>query len=576
MRYSQLLAPTLREAPAEAQVASHVYLIRAGFIRKLAAGVYSLLPLGMRVVQKIERIVREELSRAGAQEVLLPMVHPAELWQESGRWQAYGPELLRIKDRKGAEFAMSPTAEEAIVDLVRRDVKSFRQLPLCLYQIQDKFRDEMRPRAGLMRGREFIMKDAYSFHTDDQDAAREYQNMFDAYSRIFSRCGLEFRAVEADTGAIGGNQSHEFQVLAASGEDAIVACDQCQYAANVEKAELRRPKVTTAAPVRALEEVHTPGVGSIEAVAGFLGEPLDKFVKTLLFVADGECVVALVRGDRDVNEVKLKAALGVTMLELATDRMVTDVTHAPVGFAGAQGLSIPVYADPEVAALAEGITGANKGDHHVRGFNLGRDVPHAKVVDLRTAAEGDPCARCEDGHYRAFRGIEVGHVFFLGTKYSAPMKCTFLDAQGKETVMPMGCYGIGITRIAAAAIEQNHDGDGIVWPMPIAPFQVEIVAAGKEPDVAETSGALYRELTAAGVDVLLDDRDERPGVKFKDADLIGIPVRVTVGKKGMAEGIVEVKRRRGGDMEKVKIADAAARVRALVAEGMSVGGGARA
>jgi prolyl-tRNA synthetase len=428
MRYSQLLAPTLREAPAEAQVASHVFLIRSGYIRKSAAGVYSLLPLGVRVVQKIERIVREELDRAGAQEVLLPMFHPAELWQESGRWQAYGPELLRVKDRKGAEFAVSPTAEEAIVDLVRRDVRSFRQLPLTLYQIQDKFRDEMRPRAGLMRGREFIMKDAYSFHAGEADALREYQNMYDAYGRIFRRCGLDFRAVEADTGAIGGNRSHEFQVLADSGEDAIVACDTCDYAANVEKAELRRADEARPAPARALEEVHTPGRGGIDEVAEFLGAPKSAFVKSLVYVAvvrkEGEpglthrqTVLALVRGDRELNELKLKALAGAESIEPAAEGAVEELTSAPVGFVGPQGMAargIAIYADHEVLAIADGITGANRRDYHVRGFSLGRDAPTAKLADLRSAAEGDACARCASGHYRAFRGIEVGDRILQG------------------------------------------------------------------------------------------------------------------------------------------------------------------
>ncbi len=565
MRYSQLFAPTLREPPAEAEVASHIFLIRGGYIRKLAAGIYSLLPLGLRVVHKIERIVREELDRAGAQEVLLPMFHPAELWQESERWQKYGPELLRVKDRKKTEFAVSPTAEEAIVDLVRRDVRSFRQLPRNLYQIQDKFRDELRPRAGLLRGREFIMKDAYSFHVDEADARREYQNMYDAYTRIFRRCGLEFRAVEADTGAIGGNQSHEFQVLAESGEDAIVACDACDYAANVEKAELALGHLTAAEATEPMRKIHTPGVGSIPEVVAFLKtHPVETFVKTLVYVADGEVVMALVRGDRALNEPKLKAAIGAGALELATDAIVEKVTGAPVGFAGPQGRSVPVYADPEVAAIASGVTGANERDHHVAGFNLGRDVPNAKVVDLRTAAAGDACARCGKGRYRAFRGIEVGHVFYLGTKYSAPMKCTFLDAAGKEQVMPMGCYGIGITRVAAAAIEQNHDADGIIWPLPLAPFAVEVVAAGKEPEVVAEAERIYGELRAAGVEVLLDDRDERPGVKFKDADLLGMPVRVVVGKKGIAEKVAEVKRRRGGEVEKVPLGEAVARIHQML------------
>jgi prolyl-tRNA synthetase len=543
MRYSRLLLPTLKEAPAEAQVISHVLLVRAGFIRKLAAGVYTLLPLGLRVVSKIQRIIREELNRAGAQEILPPFVHPGELWQESGRWAKYGPELLRFKDRKQADFVLAPTAEEVFCDVVRRDVRSYRQLPINLYQIQDKFRDEMRPRAGLMRGREFIMKDAYSFHATVEDAEREYRNMYDAYVRIFKRCGLEFRAVEADTGAIGGSMSHEFQVLAASGEDAIVSCDTCDYAANVEKAELERTVDQPAAATAELKELHTPGKGGIEDVAKYLKEPVERFVKTLIYIADGKPVIALLRGDRGLNELKLKAAIGAEQLELASDSTVREVSGAEVGYAGAQGRNVPVYADPEVAAIASAITGANKTDYHVRGFNLNRDVPNAKLVDLRTAAEGDRCARCKKGTYRAYRGIEVGHVFYLGTKYSEPMKVTFLDADGKEKPMPMGCYGVGVTRIAAAAIEQHHDADGIRWPMALAPFQVVIVTAGKEPELAEAAEKLERELEAQGVEVLYDDRDERAGLKFKDADLIGIPLRVTVGKRGLAEGKLEVKGR---------------------------------
>ncbi len=565
MRYSRLLIPTLKEAPAEAQVVSHILLVRGGYIRKVAAGIYSLLPLGFRLVQKIEAIIRQELTRAGAAEVLLPMVHPAELWQESGRWQKYGPELLRIKDRKGADFAMSPTAEEAMCDLVRREVKSYRQLPLTLFQIQDKFRDEMRPRAGLMRGREFIMKDAYSFHTTVEDAHREYQNMYDAYSRIFARCGLDFRAVEADTGAIGGNMSHEFQVLAESGEDAIVSCDRCNYAANVEKAELKRTAGDPAPPKAPLEEIHTPGAGGIVAVVAFLKKVKEAdFVKTLIYLADGQPLIALVRGDRAVNELKLKALLKAETLELASDTTVREVTGAEVGFAGAQGRNVPVYADLEVAQMGWAVTGANKTDYHVKGFNLGRDVPQAKLVDLRTAAGGDACARCADGHYKAFRGIEVGHVFFLGTKYSAPMKCNFLDADGVDKPMEMGCYGIGITRIAAAAIEQNHDADGIRWPMGLAPFAVHIVTAGKEPELAEAAEKIERELEAAGIEVLYDDRDERPGAKFKDADLLGAPLRVTVGKRGLADGAVELKVRGEKEPTLVPLAAVAAQLIARV------------
>lgn len=568
MRYSQLLIPTLKEAPAEAQVISHVLLIRGGYIRKVAAGIYSLLPLGMRVVAKIERILREELDRSGAQEVLLPMVHPGELWQESSRWQKYGPELLRFKDRKGAEFALSPTAEEAICDLVRRDVRSYRQLPLNLYQIQDKFRDEMRPRAGLMRGREFIMKDAYSFHATAEDAQREYKNMYDCYVRIFKRCGLEFRAVEADTGAIGGSLSHEFQVLADSGEDSIVSCDACDYAANVEKAELKREAQAAAAATGKLEELHTPGKGGIQDVAKFLREDATRFVKTLIYVADGKPIIALVRGDRDLNELKLKAVAGAEALELASDALVREVTGAEVGYAGPQGRSVPVYADYEVAAIASGITGANKTDYHVRGFNLGRDVPNAKIVDLRTAAGGDPCGRCGKGTYRFYRGIEVGHVFFLGTKYSEPMGASFLDADGKEKPMVMGCYGIGVTRIAAAAIEQNHDADGIRWPMALAPFQVLVVTAGKEPELAEAAEQLERELAQLGVEVLYDDRDERAGAKFKDADLLGIPLRVTVGKRGLAEGKLEVKARGEKEARMVPAGEVAGLLKARIDEAL--------
>ncbi len=565
MRYSRLLIPTLKEAPAEAQVVSHILLVRGGYIRKLAAGVYSLMPLGVRVVAKIERIVREELTRAGAEEVLLPIFHPGELWQESGRWAKYGPELLRVKDRKGADFVASPTAEEAMVDLVRRDVRSYRQLPINLFQIQDKFRDEMRPRAGLMRGREFIMKDAYSFHATVEDAHREYKNMYDAYTRIFQRCGLDFRAVEADTGAIGGSMSHEFQVLAASGEDAIVSCDTCDYAANVEKAELKREATQAAAATGQVQELHTPNKGAIEDVVKYLKEPIERFIKTLIYVADKKPIIALVRGDRDVNELKLKALLGAETVELASDTLVSEITGAPVGFAGPQGRNIPVYADYEVAAIANGITGANKGDYHIRGYNLSRENPDAKIVDLRTAAGGDRCARCDRGTYRPHRGIEVGHVFFLGTKYSEPMKCSFLDADGKEKPMIMGCYGIGITRIAAAAIEQNHDQDGIRWPMALAPFQVAVVTAGKEPELAAAAEKLEAELEQAGVEVLYDDRDERAGLKFKDADLLGIPLRVTVGKRGLAEGKLEFKPRGEKEARLVPVGEVAGEIQRAIA-----------
>ena len=571
MRLSKTLIPTLKEAPSEAEVPSHIYMVRGGYLRKVAAGVYSFLPLGWRVVQKISKIIREEMNRAGASEVFLPAVVPAELWQESGRWEKYGAQLLRFKDRKGGDFVIGPTHEEVIVDLVRGDVRSYRQLPLNLYQIQTKFRDELRPRAGLMRGREFIMKDAYSFHADDADAKREYQNMYAAYERIFQRCGLAFRAVEADTGAIGGSMSHEFQVLAETGEDALVACDTCNYAANVEQAETRLEVGTAVAKdagaLAALEKISTPGKGSIEDVSAFLKMPATQFVKTLIYLADGKPVAVLVRGDRVVNEIKLKRALGAGEIVMAAESGVREATGAPVGFAGPIGLKIPVYCDLEVAAMKDVVTGANEADMHYRGANPGRDFRPTATGDYRQAAPGDRCPRCDAGVFKGYRGIEVGHVFFLGTKYSVPMKATFLDSDGHEKPMVMGCYGIGVTRIAAAAIEQNHDKDGIVWPVPIAPYEVALLSLqGDDPQLKAVCDQLYADLEAAGIEVLYDDRDERPGVKFKDADLIGLPWRLALGKKGLAEGVVELKARRGSEVQKIKLADAVAFVAARVKE----------
>ncbi len=561
MRLSKTLVPTLKEAPAEAEVPSHILMVRGGYIRKVAAGVYSFLPLGLRVITKIARIIREEMDRAGASEVFLPAVIPAELWQESGRWDKYGAQLLRFKDRKHGDFVIGPTHEEVIVDLVRGDVRSYRQLPLNLYQIQTKFRDELRPRAGLMRGREFIMKDAYSFHATDDDAKREYQNMYKAYERIFARCGLASRAVEADTGAIGGSMSHEFQVLADTGEDALVACDKCQYAANVEEAKVRAVRPADGlAPREPMTQVATPGMHTIAEVSGFFKVKPTELVKTMLYLVDGQPVAVLVRGDRVVNEIKVKAALGAKDIVLAGDRTVEELTGAPVGFAGPVGLKVPIYCDTEVCALPDFIAGANKVDAHVRGVALDRDFTPTACGDYRQAAPGDACPRCDTGHFVGYRGIEVGHVFYLGTKYSTPMKCNFLDADGKEKPMIMGCYGIGVTRIAAAAIEQNHDKDGIMWPTPIAPYEVNLLSLQPgDAQVAEVCERLYTELLAAGIEVLYDDRDERAGVKFKDSDLIGIPHRIAVGKKGVAEGVVEVKSRRSPEMQKIKT-DEAARV----------------
>ncbi|MCC6996066.1 MAG: proline--tRNA ligase [Deltaproteobacteria bacterium] len=576
MRYSRAFIPTLREAPADAEVVSHVYMVRGGYLRKVAAGIYDLLPLGWRVVRKIEEIVRQEMDRAGAQEILMPAAIPAELWQESGRWQKYGAELLRFKDRKGADFCIGPTHEEVVVDIVRRDIKSYRQLPHNLYQIQAKFRDEPRPRAGLMRGREFIMKDAYSFDASDDGAKATYQAMYDAYARIFKRCGLEFRAVEADTGNIGGSMSHEFQVLAETGEDAIVACDSCNYAANVEQAEVRRAAASGAtAPAGAPEELATPGKRSIAEVTAFLGKPATALLKTLVYLADGKPVAAVVRGDHEVNEIKLRKAAGATEVVLAGEKTVATETGAPVGYVGPLGLKFPVFVDLDVEWGGSYVVGAGKVDAHLGGVVPARDLAGARQVDLRVAAAGDPCPRCSSGKFQAFKGIEVGHVFFLGTRYSAPMRCEFLDADGQTKPMVMGCYGIGITRIAAAAIEQNHDEGGIVWPMALAPYHIALLPLQKDGDVAAVAEALYAELTALGVEVLLDDRDERPGVKFKDAELLGMPLRVAIGKKTLAEGKLELKVRKGGaaskDVELLPVEGAAAALAARVKAALAAG-----
>jgi len=563
MRQSQTLVPTLKEAPSEAEVPSHIFMVRGGYLRKVAAGIYSFLPLGWRVVKKVERIIREEMDRSGASEVFLPAVIPGELWKESGRWQNYGDQLLRFKDRKGGDFVIGPTHEEVISALVRGEVRSWRQLPLNLYQIQTKFRDELRPRAGLMRGREFIMKDAYSFHVDVADAQREYKRMYDTYQRIFTRCGLSFRAVEADTGNIGGSLSHEFQVLTETGEDALVACDNCDYAANVEQAVARAPKGGTN-PTAEKTKVATPGKHSIADVSAFLKVPAAQLVKTLIYLADGKPIAVLVRGDRDVNEIKLKKALGAEQIVLATDAAVKEVTGAPVGFAGPVGLKVPVYCDIEICALSDFVVGANEADAHLTGVNIERDFTPTACGDYHAAAAGDACARCDTGHLKAYRGIEVGQVFFLGTKYSKPMGVTFLDAEGKDTPCEMGCYGIGVTRIVASAIEQSHDKDGIIWPVPLAPYEVAVLDLQQDDqNVVATATRIYDELTAAGIDVLYDDRNERAGVKFKDADLIGLPFRIAVGKKGLAEGVVEVKRRNSTEVRKMKIDEV---VRAVVAE----------
>ncbi|MFH1809597.1 MAG: proline--tRNA ligase [Pseudomonadota bacterium] len=563
MRYSTMLIPTTKEIPADAQVLSHQLMLRAGYIRKLAAGIYNYLPLGLRVLRKIENIIRDEMDRAGAQELLMPAVQPAELWQESGRWAKYGPELLRFKDRKGTDYCMGPTHEEVITALVRDELRSYKQLPWNLYQIQSKFRDEVRPRFGLMRGREFIMKDAYSFDVDETSSLKSYDRMYETYGKIFDRCGLSYRAVEADTGAIGGNRSHEFQVLAQSGEDAIVACTGCSYAANVEKAEIGPGPDPAAAAQAALAKVDTPDKRTIDEVAGFLKVTPQQLIKTLIFVVDGKPVAALCRGDHDINEIKLRAHLKADEATLADDATIARVTGAPTGFAGPVGLDLPIVADQALRGLEGLVCGANAKDTHYTGVSFARDLATASLGDLRTAAAGDPCGRC-GGVFEAHRGIEVGQVFYLGTKYSSAMKCGFLDEAGAEKPAIMGCYGIGVSRTAAAAIEQNHDADGIVWPMAIAPFHIVLLRLGPQPEVKQACDDAYQALLAQGLEVLYDDRDERPGVKFKDADLLGIPIRVAIGQKGVQGGFAEWRPRRDKQMQEVPLAELAAFARRAV------------
>ncbi|MDU0457233.1 MAG: proline--tRNA ligase [Geobacteraceae bacterium] len=568
MLYSRYFIPTVKETPSDAEVISHQLMLRAGMIRKLAAGIYNYLPMGLRSIRKFENIVREEMNKADAIEMLMPGVQPAELWQESGRWAFYGKELLRFKDRKDAEFCMGPTHEEVITDMVRREIKSYRQMPINFYQIQTKFRDEIRPRFGLMRGREFIMKDSYSFDVDSQAADKSYDKMFNAYMRIFERCGLNFRAVEADTGSIGGSSSHEFMVLADSGEDAIVSCDSCRYAANVEKAESRVMQENVAGGQEPLDKTATPDKKSIADVAEFLGLATDRTIKALVCASDAdEFVMALLRGDHELNEIKLKNALGWNEIRMATEEEVQRLTGSPTGFLGPVGLKekLFVVADLLVQNMSNAVIGANEKDMHYRSANPGRDFTPDRYVDIRNVVAGDCCSRCDEGKLEMWRGIEVGHVFKLGTKYSKALNATYLDANGKEQIIFMGCYGIGIGRTVAAAIEQNHDENGIIFPIPIAPFHCSVVAINaKDKGVMAESEEIYLKLEKLGIEVLFDDRDERPGVKFKDNDLIGIPLRIVVGSKGLAEGKVEVKIRSTGEVLSLPIDDAIATVRQMV------------
>ncbi|SMP11319.1 prolyl-tRNA synthetase [Desulfurobacterium pacificum] len=557
MRFSRLFAPTLKESPADAEIPSHKLLIRAGFIRKKASGLYDILPLGVRVLLKIERIIREEMNKAGAQEVILPIMHPAELWIESGRWDAYGKEMIKFEDRHGRNYALGPTAEEMITDLVRKEVKSYKDLPLNLYQIGRKFRDEIRPRFGLMRAREFIMKDAYSFHASDEDAEREYWNMYETYSRIFSRMGLQFKAVEADTGEIGGSFSHEFMVIADTGEGKLVFCEKCGYAASTEKAEAVKPQIpeNRESLFREIEKVSTPNVRRIEEVSEFLNVPQDSILKLLVYIVDGKPVAVAIRGDKDVEETKLKNVFKAKEIRLATDEEIEKFTGQPKGFLSPINLSIPVYADYSVIPMVNFVAGAGEKDYHLKNVNWERDFKVEAFVDVAEVKGGEPCPKCGNPLTEK-RGIEVGHIFKLGTKYSEAMNATFVDENGEEKPIVMGCYGIGVTRVMAAAVEQNYDENGIVWTPEIAPFEIIVIPVNvKNDEIRETAEKIYEELKSKGLDVLIDDRNARPGFKFKDADLIGIPIQVIVGKK-ISEGKVEVKVRKTGEKIEVPVEEA--------------------
>ncbi len=551
MKFTQTFIPTLKDAPKDAEIISHKLLFRAGLIRKLSSGIYSYLPLGLRSIQKISNIIREGMGTWGAREVLLPLVLQKDLWEESGRWQAYGKELLRFQDRHEKWFTLGPTHEEAIVDLVRNDVQSYKQLPLNLYQIAPKFRDEIRPRFGLMRGREFIMKDGYSFDMDEEQANKTYQRMYDAYNWIFKQCGLNFRAVEADTGTIGGKFSHEFMVLANTGEEAIVSCEACGYAANVEKAEIGYPDSETGAageesPAPAL--VETPGKHTVEEVSGFLKIRSSDIIKTMIVKADDTFVAALVRGDRELNPIKLKNALNANEVQLAADADCVGISGAHAGSIGPVGLKIKIIADREIAAMHNAVAGANQDDHHYTGITPGKDFQPALIADIRNAVAGDRCPHCFKP-LGITRGIEVGHIFKLGTKYSLKMHAEYLDESGVSKPFVMGCYGIGVGRTLAASIEQNNDNDGIIFPITIAPYEIELIAINmKDKDISDTAESVYREMKDRGFDIIYDDRDISPGMKLKDADLLGFPVRIVIGKKFKNEGVVEIKTRKTGEV----------------------------
>ena len=570
MRASQFFLATLKEAPQEAELPSHKLMLRGGLIRKLGSGLYSWLPMGMRVLHKVERIIREEMDRAGALEVIMPPVQPAELWQETGRWDLYGPMMLRIKDRAEREFCYAPTAEEVVTDIARKELRSYRQLPVNFYQIQTKFRDEIRPRFGVLRAREFSMKDAYSFDADEAGMLRSYQKMFDAYVAIFTRLGLTFRPVAADSGEIGGSASHEFQVLADSGEDQIAYSDGSDYAANIEKAEALAPAAPRAAPAGPMRKDPTPGTSTCEGVARLWNEPLSRTVKAILLYANHRVHMLLIRGDHSLNEVKTGKVHGLKGWRWASDEEILAACGGPAGYLGPVGLDrsrITVVADRTVAAMSDFICGANEKDYHIRGVNWGRDCPEPDLVaDIRNVVPGDPSPDGK-GTLALVRGIEVGHVFALGRRYSEAMGATFTAEDGTAKPFEMGCYGIGVTRIVGAAIEQNHDDKGIIWPDPMAPFTVALIPLGmqKSEAVRDAAEKLYAELAGAGVEVLMDDRGERPGVMLADQELIGIPHRVVIGDRGLKEGVVEYQHRRDAEATKVPLAQVAAFVRERLA-----------
>jgi len=565
MKVSRMYAPTLRESPAEAEIASHRLMLRAGLMRKLVSGVYSYLPLGYRVIRKIEQIVREEMDRQGGLEILMSALQPAELWRASGRWEDYGPEMFKLDDRNGREFCLGPTHEEIFTALIRDEVRSYRQLPLLLYQIQTKYRDEIRPRFGLIRAREFIMKDLYSFDRDEAGLDVSYKKMYEAYCRVFTRCGLSYMVVEADVGAMGGTDSHEFVVVTEVGEADLVFCKKCGYAANVERAECIEPPVTDLEDLKPLEEVSTPDMRTIEEVSGFLEVPPSKLVKTLIYIADGRPIAALIRGDRELNEAKLKRFVGADELAMADEETIGKVTGAPVGFAGPVGISVDqVIADLEIKGMSNFVVGGNAEDLHLRNVNIERDFKVDAYADLRNAVDGDPCPRCKSP-LTAAKGTEVGHIFKLGTKYSEALGAKYLDENGEDHLIVMGSYGIGITRTVAAIIESNHDEDGIIWPMSVAPYHAVVVPINvTEQAQNDLANEVYERLNAAGVEAVLDDRDERPGVKFKDADLIGYPIRIVVGPKTLKSNQVEVKLRKSKETQMVDVESVAEYVTEII------------